>query len=146
VAAPFIASTLILALGPFVAIAVESRLGKVLRAWRDADALSSATEEQLISYDPDTVAKSAMWTIDAAAISATFFPPLLGLVLLRTGRAIELVYLVALVAVVAGLLWFLFRVPIDRYHTRGVWIFTPVPIFGIGVSIVAAVAAYFVGP
>lgn len=146
VAAPFLASAALLALGPFVALAVEARLASTLARWRDEDGLSAAAKKRLISYSPGTVAKSAIWTIDAAGISATFFPPMLGLALLRTGRAIELLYFLALVAVVATLLWFLVRVPIDRYHSRGVWIFTPVPLAGVVVNVLAAGAAYWIGP
>jgi hypothetical protein len=146
VAAPFLASALILALGPFIALAVEDRLRSALVRWLDEDGLSASARERLISYHPDTVAKSAIWVVDAAGVVATLFPPILGLALLRTSRMIELVYLLAVVIVVAGFLWFLFRVPLDRYHTRGLWIFTPVPLVGVGASLIASVAAYLIGP
>lgn len=146
VAAPFIANSVILALGPFVALAVESQLSTTLREWLDADAIGATAEGKLISYAPSTIAKSALWTIDGAGIVAAFFPPLLGIVLLRAGTLIDVLYIVALIVVVAGLLWFLVQVPIDRYHTRGIWIFTPVAVVGVAVNVLAAGAAYAIGP
>jgi hypothetical protein len=146
VAAPFIASCLILALGPFIALGVESQLGKALKQWLENDTQNCTHEVKLTSYEPETVAKSSLWAIDAAGIAATFFPPLLGIVLLKTGTAANLIYLGSLVVVVAGLFWFLYRVPIDQYHTRGFKIFTPVPIYGAIVNAMAAVAAYAIGP
>jgi hypothetical protein len=146
VAAPFIASLILLILGPFVGIGVEYRLRDVLARWRDDDELCPAVTERLVSYHPDTVAKSSLWAIDAAQIFATFLPPLLGIALLRPGLALFMLYLAASVAVIAGYLAFLFLVPVDRYHVHGKWIFSPVPLIGIPITGGAAIAAALIGP
>jgi hypothetical protein len=146
VAAPFIAGAVLLFLGPFVAMAVEARLATVFQNWLDDDGLPPRALAKLGSYSPETVAKSSVWSIDAAQILATFLLPWLGVALLRPGLALFLLYLVVSVVVLAGLLWFIYRVKADDYHTRGVWIFTPVPLFGIPVNVAAAIVAAAIGP
>jgi hypothetical protein len=146
VAAPFLASTLLLVFGSFLALAIEHRLAREFAGWRDSDGLSNAAVKRLNSYAPDTVAQSSVWTIDAAQIVATFLQPLVGIAIMRPGLELLLFYIAASVVVLSVFFWFVFRVPVDSYHATGKGIFTLVPLIGIPVNLAAAGVAALIGP
>jgi hypothetical protein len=147
VAAPFIVSAALTALGPFVDLVIEPRLKEAFLEWARAD--EEVNVDELISYAPETLARSSSWTIDAAQFVGMALAPLVGLLVLRgdLNDALTLFYVLAMVVVVAGFLYFVIRVRVDQYHGKGWWILTPVTLIGIGLNVAAAlVAAFVIGP
>lgn len=143
VAAPFIASAVLLVIGPFIGKKIEARLSAVYTTWRDTDLQEAPAGTQLASYAPATVAKSALWAMDAAQILGAFLLPVLGVIVLTPSTAAEIFYVVYCAIVLIALVVFVRCYPIDDYHTRRrVKAFTLVPLIGIPVNIVAAILAY----
>jgi hypothetical protein len=171
VAAPFIASAVLLVVGPFIGIKIEARLRDVYEKWLKGDLENAFTGTKLMSYDPAakakskllshdpaavakgnlvswdpaTVAKSAIWAMDAAQILAAFLLPVLGVIVLRPSTGAVILYAVYCGSVLIALFVFIRRYRIDDYHTRWrVRAFTLVPLIGIPVNVVAAAVAYII--
>lgn len=155
VAAPFLASALLLFLGPFALLAVISRLAGEYRRWASQQALPERAAEceakmsaPPLIIDPDQLAQNAIWAVDASQILIIFLAPVVGLFILHNhlGTAIAVLYVASLVVTLAGFLAFTFLGPIDRYPSWGFWIFTPVTVLGILATLAAAGTAALIGP
>jgi hypothetical protein len=148
VAVPFLLSALLLALGPFVGLAIEHRLKGEFTSW--AEEMGQDIGELDDSLQPAAHARAAGWACDAAQLVGTVVAPATALLLLKPdlGSALALLYLVTIVGAFVAFLAFTFLVPVDKYGTRRiVWIFSPLAVIGVGVNAVAAgVAAWLIGP
>lgn len=144
VALPFIAGAILLLVGSVVAVFVEKRAEKAFTAWGETDDVDADT---LVSYDPKTLAKSVGWTTDAAQLVALVLSPILGLLLLEPSLSCGLivVYVVAVATAIIGEWYFVTRVPMDQYHAKSRWIFSPVTIIGVLLNLIAAAVAAAIG-
>jgi hypothetical protein len=143
VALPFIVGAILLVAGSGVALLVEIRVQQALAEWAKADGGDTA---RLTSYAPETLARSVGWTTDAAQIVALVLTPILGLLLLEPSLSagLGLLYILAFAVALVGEFCFLALVPVDRYHAKSVWIFSPVTITGVVLNLIAG--AYAIGP
>jgi hypothetical protein len=146
VALPFIVNCLLLIVGPFMGLAVVSRLSAMFRGWLEEEGIS--IDELPVPLDPDTLANTAIWTIDAAQIMTLFLSPLVGLLLLRSNLGdLAFLYVASFVVAVSGFLGFTFASTADRYPWKfRIWIFTPVTLCGLTLNGAAAAFAAIIGP
>lgn len=148
VALPFVVSAVLLALGPFVGLAIEHRLKSEFTRWAEEMGYDVGQLDE--SLQPAVHARAAGWASDAAQLVGTVVAPATALLLLKpdAGSALALLYLATFVVAFAGFLAFTFLVPVDRYGTaRMMSIFSPVAVIGVAVNLAAAaVAAWVIGP
>jgi hypothetical protein len=142
-AVPFLISALLLVLGPFQVLAIQSRLKDVFTKWiGDGEVTPGAMA------DAGTLAGTAVWTVDAAQILANIVAPLVGLLVLRPGLGspLSVLYVIAFVVAVAAFLGFTFLVKVDGYGISRVPLATPVVVIGVLLNLVAAGIAAAIGP
>jgi hypothetical protein len=60
--------------------------------------------------------------------------------------SLGLLYIAAFAVAFVGECCFLALVPIDKYHQKSKWIFSPVTIIGVLLNLIAAAAAYAMAP
>jgi hypothetical protein len=144
-AAPFIVNCFFLIVGPFVGLAVVSRLSSMFRSWLKEGGIS--IEELPIPLDPEVLANTATWTIDASQILTLCLSPLVGLLLVFNFGGLGILYAGSLAIAICGFLGFTFATTADRYPGRfAIWIFTPVTVGGLVLNVAAAVVAASIAP
>lgn len=144
VAAPFLANAFVLLLGPFGALAIEHRFAATYRRWdRSVEAPPLPGH-----HDPDQVAETTVWAIDASQILIVLLGPIAGLLILHPNinAAVSVVYIAVIVLSVAGFLAFVFLTAPDAYKSDWIWIFSPVNVGAIVVSLLAGGIAAAIGP
>lgn len=164
VASPFLVSALLLFLAPFVAHAIEYRLRDVFTVFLEAP------ERPTLPGETEILARTAVWTIDAAQTITIFLGPLVGLVVVRPNLAgpLSLLYVVSLVVAIATFLGFTFKTDVNKYDYPwklplagrrlpvlgwtlpfGEWrvkFFTRLVVVGILVNLIAGGLAWLIGP
>jgi hypothetical protein len=137
-AAPFLASALLIAIGPFVGLPIEWRIKRQLSEW----ARTSGTNEDDLpeAFAPENLAAATGWVVDASQIVAVCLGPLVGVLLLHStaNGSVVLLYLAGVLVAFAWFLAFTFRSSIDRYPNRKHWWMTRVTLVGIAVNVAAA--------
>jgi hypothetical protein len=143
VAIPFLVSALLLVLGPFLVLAIQSRLKAVFTVW-----IATGVVDASQSADAGTLAGTAVWTVDASQILANIVAPLVGLLILKPGLGspISLLYVAAFVVAIAAFLAFTFLVEVDGYGISRVPLATPVVVIGVLLNLAAAGVAVAIGP
>jgi hypothetical protein len=144
VAAPFLGSVILTLVAPFVSMPVERRLASTYREW-DASAGGSVLPGH---HDPDQIAHTTLWAIDATQILAGLLGPIVGLLVFHPtiSNALALVYVLAIVGSVGGFLGFVHLVSPDRYESNWLWVFSPVAVVVTVASLIAAGIAAAIGP
>lgn len=142
-AAPFLISALLLVLGPFQVLAIQSRLKEVFTKW-----IAEGEVKPGPMADAGTLAGTAVWTVDAAQILANIVAPLVGLLVLKPelGSPLSVLYVGAFVAAVSAFLGFTFMVRVDGYGISRVPLATPVVVIGVLLNLIAAGIAVAIGP
>jgi hypothetical protein len=142
-AAPFLINALLLVLGAFQLLAIQSRLEKVFTKWIEAGKVSPGPYA-----DAGTLAGTAVWTVDAAQILANIVAPLVGLLLLKPdlGSALSILYGGAFVVAFVAFLGFTFLSKVDGYGISQVPLVTPVLVIGVLLNLIAAGIAVAIGP
>jgi hypothetical protein len=150
VAIPFLVNALLVALSPFLGLAIEHRLGGEFSDWFETDGVDEGA-----MVNPPTLARTSIWIGDAAQTLTTAVGPLVGVLLLRpdVGSAIALLYVGSFVVAIAAFLGFVFLVPVAGYGRRSTpllrWrirLFSPLAAAGVVVNLLAAGGAALIGP
>jgi hypothetical protein len=144
VAAPFLANALVLLLGPVGAIAVEHRFAATYRQWDDSVNATGLP----VHHDPDQIAKTTVWAIDASQILVVLLGPIAGLLIFHPdiSSGVAVVYLAAVVLSFGAFLAFVFLTAPDAYESDWIWIFSPLNVGAIIVSLLAGALAAAIGP
>jgi hypothetical protein len=145
IAAPFIVSAVLVAVGAGVAMAVEHRLKSEFEKWATKDKVPTNKP----SYNPENLAGASAWAIDAAQLLALLVGPAVGVLTLKPdlGGGFGLLYVIAFGLGLIAFFVFTFIVRVDKYGATGIPYVTWVTFIGVVANIAAAfVAAYAIGP
>ncbi len=148
-AIPFLVNALLLALSPFLGLAIKHRLESELEDWFKTDKVN---EGMMVS--PPTLARTSIWIGDAAQTLPSAVGPIVGLLLLRPdiGSAIALLYVGSFVVAIAAFLGFVFLVPVAGYGRSTpllrwrIRLFSPLTLAGVALNLLAAGCAALIGP
>lgn len=142
VAIPFIVTIGLLIVGAGVAALVRQRFESVYSGWLSSQGIN---EKKLIYVQrPAAIADMSMWIIDASQALSVVVVPIVGLALLHgtLEQFVTVLYVVMALAGFLTLVWFLTTKRPEAYARRRWLMVTPLTVVGVGVNVIAGVAAF----